>query len=87
MSMEQLKDSVVAIGFLQCDDVSRRYFRDAAKVRFDEAVPNLLDRQIRDISTWISFSQDARLIAQASRFRDTLRAIQQTIVSMRPAYA
>lgn len=86
MSLDQLKDTVVAVGVLQCDNTARRYFRDMAQIRFRETVPNILDQRARDVSTWISFSQDNRLIAQASRLRDKLRELQETLQSMGSRY-
>lgn len=88
LSLESLKDTVVAIGILKCDKASQEYFKDVAKIRFGETgVQATLDQQISDISTWISFTDNARLIAQATRLRDTLRSIKQELAAMRPRYA
>lgn len=86
MSLDQLKDTVVAVGVLQCDNTARRYFRDMAQIRFRETVSNILDQRAREVSTWISFSRDNGLIAQAARFRDKLRELQEALTPMAGRY-
>ncbi len=88
MHLESLKDTVVGVGLLKCDKASTDYFREVGKQRFGESgVPAFLDLKIRDISTWISFSKDARLLAQANQLRDALRSMREAVVSMRPRYS
>lgn len=88
LQLESLKDTVVGVGLLQCDKMSTDYFREVGNQRFGESgVPTFLDLKIRDISTWISFSKDARLIAQANQLRDALRSMREAVVSMRPRYS
>ena len=88
MQLQSLKDTVIGIGLLQCDKASTDYFRDVGKQRFGESgVSAFLDEKIREISSWLSLSKDARLIAQANRLRDTLRNIREAVISMRQTYS
>ena len=87
LQLELLKDVVVGVGLLHCDQASQDYFRTVARQRIgDSGVPAFLDLKIREVSTWLSFSQDTRLIAQGNRLRDTLRNIREEVVSMKARY-
>jgi hypothetical protein len=88
LQLEPLKDAIVGLKLLKCDKTSQDYFREVAMQRFGEGgVQAFLDIRIREISTWISLSKDARLIAQANRLRDTLQSVRETVISMRQRYS
>lgn len=87
LQLELLKDVIVGIGLLRCDRDSQEYFRQVARERTgDTGVVAFLDLKARDISTLTSLTQDARIVTQANRLRETLRSIRDSVLSMRTKY-
>ena len=88
LEIEQIKDVIVGLSVLKCDEASRQYFRNVAAIRFGQhgIVPFLALRN-RDIESWLTLSTDAALTEHANRLRAALRRVDDAMNRLRSTYA
>jgi hypothetical protein len=88
LEIEQVKDAIVGLGVLNCDEASQRYFRDVATSRFGKhGIVAFLTLRMGDIAFWQSLSRDAALIDHANRLKAVLQRVEDMINALQLTYA
>lgn len=88
VQIERIKDVIMAVAVLQCDERSRNFFRAQARSSFGKnGVAAFLALRSSEVGLWQSLVEDAEVTRHASRLRDALNEAERAVEQLGNVYA